>query len=151
MLLDSFQASTTKSLIDRIGQLSPDTQPIWGTMSVDQMLAHCNVGYDINLTDKYPRPKGLKKFLIKLFAKKLVTSEQPYKKNSRTSPVFLIGDERNFEKEKRELIENINKVEALGKDYFENKESHAFGPLKSNEWSNLFYKHLDHHLTQFGV
>lgn len=151
MLLDSFQESTSKALIDRIDQLNSKTQPKWGTMSVDQMLAHCNVGYDINLTDKHPRPKGFKKFLIKLFAKKLVTGEQPYKKNSRTSPIFLIGDERNFEKEKQELIENINKVQSLGKEYFENKDSHAFGPLTSKEWSNLFYKHLDHHLTQFGV
>ena len=27
----------------------------------------------------------------------------------------------------------------------------TLGKLKSQEWNNMFYKHLDHHLTQFGV
>ncbi|MCJ8164098.1 hypothetical protein MKJ04_04535 [Pontibacter sp. E15-1] len=31
------------------------------------------------------------------------------------------------------------------------QESHSFGRLSSQEWNNMFYKHLDHHLSQFGV
>ena len=34
---------------------------------------------------------------------------------------------------------------------FEGKESNSFGPLTKGEWNNMFYKHLDHHLSQFGV
>jgi hypothetical protein len=146
-----FEAETTNHLTERINKLNAGTQPQWGTMSADQMLAHCNVAYSMNLTDTYPKPKGFKKFLIKLFAKKMVCGEAPYKKNGRTSPEFIIGDKRVFEDEKSILIENINKVEKMGVKEFENKESHAFGPLTSKEWSNVFYKHLDHHLTQFGV
>lgn len=146
-----FDNSTTLELQDRINSLNVDSQPLWGTMSVDQMFAHCNVAYDLNLTDKFPKPKGFKKFMIKLFAKKLVTGGKPYKKNIRTSPEFVISDAKQFEKEKEELITNVQKVESLGKDYFENRDSHAFGVLTSQEWSNTFYKHLDHHLKQFGV
>ena len=45
----------------------------------------------------------------------------------------------------------ITKTQELGEQYFDGKESHSFGNLTSNEWNNLFYKHLEHHLTQFGV
>lgn len=34
-------------LIDRINLLEPDSKALWGKMSVDQMLAHCNVTYEM--------------------------------------------------------------------------------------------------------
>lgn len=146
-----FKKDTSEELIARIEKLTPETQPLWGKMSVSQMMAHCNVAYDMTYTDKYPKPTGFKKFLIKLFAKNLVVGPKPYKKNIRTAPEFLITDLRDFEKEKEILIQNIIKTQELGEDHFENKESHAFGPLTSAQWNTLFYKHLNHHLEQFGV
>ena len=70
---------------------------------------------------------------------------------SGTAPAFLITDARDFKVEKARLIEYIQKVEKLGANYFEYKESVSLGKLNSFEWNNLFYKHLDHHLSQFGV
>jgi hypothetical protein len=35
--------------------------------------------------------------------------------------------------------------------HFEGKESNSFGALNSTEWNNMLFKHLDHHLNQFGV
>jgi transcriptional/translational regulatory protein YebC/TACO1 len=60
-------------------------------------------------------------------------------------------DEKNFEAEKVRLIEYINRALESGADYFDNLESHSFGRLNKNEWNNMFYKHLDHHLRQFGA
>ena len=77
--------------------------------------------------------------------------EKPYKQNSRTAPNFLITDQREFEHEKKRLIDHINKTQQLGEAHFHGKESHSFGALDKTEWNNMFYKHLDHHLTQFGV
>ncbi|SHJ27077.1 DUF1569 domain-containing protein [Pseudozobellia thermophila] len=145
-----FDPEVSKELISRINSLTPDTSNQWGRMNVGQMLAHCNVTYDLVYTDKYPKPKGFKKFMIKLLAKKVVTGPKPYKKNMRTSPLFLITDERSFETEKQRLIQYIDKTQKLGATHFHNKESHAFGPLTTSEWNVLFYKHLDHHLRQFG-
>ncbi len=89
--------------------------------------------------------------MIKLFAKNAVVGPKPYKKNSRTSPIFIISDQREFEIEKKRLIAHLQKTHQLGSDHFQGKESHAFGPLSANEWNTLFSKHLDHHLQQFGV
>ena len=146
-----FKEEVVAKVIDRINQLSPKSTPEWGKMNVAQMLAHCNVPYEMVYTDKHPKPNGLMKLMLKLFVKQSVVSEKPYKKNSRTAPAFLITDERDFEKEKKRLIDHLKKTQELGEAHFHNKESHSFGPLTKEEWNNLFYKHLNHHLVQFGV
>ncbi|MFC4094363.1 DUF1569 domain-containing protein [Euzebyella saccharophila] len=151
IIKDCFSPDVSSELVSRINQLSPESKGLWGKMNVGQMLAHCNVAYDLVYTNKYPKPMGLKKFFIKLFAKKVVTGPKPYKRNSPTAPVFLITDEREFETEKKKLVEHVEKTQKLGSSYFNNRESHAFGPLTSTEWNTLFYKHIDHHLQQFGV
>lgn len=146
-----FAENDVKEIKTRINSLTPETQNHWGKMSVDQMLAHVNVAYELVYTDKYPKPKGFQKFLIKLFAKNVVVGPKPYKKNARTAPIFLIEGQRDFEKEKKRLLDHLDKTFQLGPAHFHNKESHAFGPLTEKEWNTLFSKHLDHHLQQFGV
>lgn len=146
-----FDLKETNSIIERIGKLDAYAKPQWGKMSVDQMLAHCNVTYEMIYDTKHTKPNTFKRFMLKAVVKPYVVSEKPYKKNSRTAPEFVVTDAKNFVEEKARLIDFINKTQNLGKGYFENKPSHSFGKLTSNEWNNLFYKHLDHHLNQFGV
>lgn len=148
---DIFTKPVAEEVIARINALETKSQPQWGKMSVDQMLAHCNVAYEAVYENTHPKPKGFQKWLMKTFIKKIVVGEKPFKKNSRTAPQFLITDDKDFKAEKERLIDYINKTQELGGDHFNNKESHSFGPLSKNEWNNLFYKHLDHHLTQFDV
>jgi len=146
-----FDQNVTAELIDRIEKLKSSTAPQWGKMNASQMLAHCNVTYELVYENIHPKPKGFMKFIMKNFIKKLVVSEKPYGKNGRTAPMFLITDEKNFNQEKTRLINYITKTQQLGESHFDGKESHAFGPLNKTEWNNMFYKHLDHHLTQFGI
>lgn len=146
-----FSKEVSEKLIQRINSLHPSTAPVWGTMQVSQMLAHCNVTYDMLFTDKYPEPNFFVKALLKLFVKPTVVGHKPYKKLSQTAPAFLIKDERDFENEKHKLLANISKTVDLGESHFEGKASNSFGNLSSKEWNNLFYKHLDHHLSQFGA
>ncbi len=146
-----FDAQDVQSLVDRINQLQPDTVPQWGKMNSGQMLAHCVVAYDMTFTDKYPRPNAVARFFIKMLAKPQVVGPKPYPKNGRTAPQFIISDERDFEQEKKRLIDYLWKTQKVGATEFNNRESHAMGKLTSEEWNVLFSKHLDHHLTQFGV
>lgn len=146
-----FTKTVSDNVIQRINSLKPDSQPAWGKMNVAQMLAHCNVTYEMAYENKHPEPNFFMKFILKTFIKKIVTSETPYKHNSRTAPAFLITDNRDFLKEKNRLINYITKTQQLGEANFDNKASHSFGKLNKTEWNNMFYKHLDHHLTQFGV
>ena len=150
-LPDIFTKEVSDGVIQRIDQLSPGSQANWGKMTVAQMLAHCNVSYEMAYDNKHPEPNFFMKLILMSFVKKTVTGEAPYKRNSQTAPAFIIKDERNFDAEKLRLISYIHKTQQLGKSHFNNKQSLSFGPLSITEWSNLFYKHLDHHLTQFGV
>ena len=146
-----FDKKTSLQLIERIQLLKPNTKPKWGKMTVDQMLAHCNVPYEYVFENNHKKPSGLRKWFLKIFVKPTVVSEIPYPKNGRTAPDFLVSGKKDFEKEKARLIAFINKTQVLGETFFDKKESHSFGQLTKTEWNNMFYKHLDHHLIQFNV
>lgn len=146
-----FNPADTAEVINRINQLSPTSERRWGKMTVAQMLAHCNVTYEMVYEARHPRPNAFMKFILKNLVKTKVVNEEPYKQNSRTAPQFIIKDDKNFEQEKTRLIDHISKTQQLGEAHFDGKESHSFGPLTKAEWNNMFYKHLDHHLKQFGV
>jgi hypothetical protein len=147
-----FEPIVAEDVCNRIDQLNPDSQPMWGSMSVGQMLAHCNVTYEyVFEPHKYAKPGALKKFFISLFVKRMVVGNKPYKKNSPTAPDFKQTSPKEFNHEKERLVSFVRKVAELGGDYFNGKESHSFGNLTKEEWNTMFYKHLDHHLSQFGV
>jgi hypothetical protein len=146
-----FDQKESEELINRIKKLTPETKGLWGKMNAAQMLAHCNVTYEYVYDDKHPKPNGFKKLMLKLFVKSLVVGKKPYKRSSMTAPEFIMVDDKDFENEKDRLTAFIKKTQELGADFFNNKESHSFGPLTSDEWNVMFYKHLDHHLNQFGV
>ncbi len=152
MIKNVFDKAVADEIISRINLLSIESKPKWGKMDVARMLVHCNVTYTTTFTpEEFKKPNFLMKFMLKSFVKKTVVGEKMYKPNGPTSPIFIIANERDFEKEKALLIANIQKVQNLGSAYFEGKENYSFGILTSKEWNNMFYKHLEHHLTQFGV
>ena len=146
-----FTAGVADLIIDRINNLKPSSHANWGKMKVSQMLAHCNVTYEMTFENIHPKPNAFLKFILKMIVKNRVVTELPYQHNGKTAPAFIIKGDRDFESEKKRLINYISKTKELGEKYFDNRESHSFGKLSKTEWSNMFYKHLDHHLTQFGV
>lgn len=150
-MIDIFSKEVAGEIIERINKLNSATQPKWGKMSVEEMLAHCNVTYEMAFTDKHSKPNGIVKLMLKAFVKNTVVGDKPYEKNSQTAPAFKISDKRVFETEKERLIGFVNQAQQAGRTAFEGKESNSFGKLTANEWNVMFYKHLDHHLTQFGV
>jgi hypothetical protein len=146
-----FTKEVSEKLINRINKLSITSQPLWGKMSVSKMLAHCCIPYEYVFENKHKTPGVFVTAIMKLFVKNNVVNAKPYKENSPTGPDFLILEERDFEMEKQRLITYIRRTQDLGENYFEGKESHSFGKLSKSEWNNMFQKHLDHHLKQFGV
>lgn len=147
-----FDRQVSDALIRRIRQLNPATKPLFGKMNVAQMLAHCNVTYRyVYEPEAFKAPSPFMKFILKMLVKKMVVNEVPYKPGGRTGPDFIISDEKNFLEEQEKLVGFIEKTQQLGETYFDGKESHSFGKLSAIEWNNMFYKHLDHHLRQFGV
>lgn len=150
-MLNIFNQTDLEILIGRIHKLTPTTQPLWGKMNVAQMLAHCNIiPFELMYEGTRPRPNLFIRLVMKWLVKPTAAGNKPYKKNSATGPDFKITSEKNFEVEKERLITYLIKTQQLGPEYFRDKES-PFGKLTETEWKNLFFKHLNHHLTQFGV
>ncbi|MFK7900263.1 MAG: DUF1569 domain-containing protein [Cyclobacteriaceae bacterium] len=146
-----FDKNNATALVERINKISANTKPQWGKMDAAQMLAHLSVPYEIAYDENPKRPPAIVRFMLKSFVKNTVVSEKPYKKNSRTAPDFIISDQRVFEEEKQKLVRFINETQKKGTSFFDGKQSVSFGKLTTEEWNNLFYKHLDHHLQQFGA
>ncbi len=147
----TFDPKTTEHYLNRIEKLTPETQAKWGKMNVAQMLAHLNVSYDITYGKTQVKYNFFTKLILKNFIKGIVVGEKPYKKNGQTAPAFVVADQRDFDTEKEILIDYIKLTESKGEGYFEGLENSGFGVLTAKEWSNMFSKHLNHHLSQFGV
>ncbi len=147
----TFSPDTVRGNLARLDQLRPETKPQWGKMNAAQMLAHLNVSYDMETGDLPVTNNFLMRFFLKAFVKQGVVGPKPYPRNSRTAPQFVIADERDFEEEKARLIAHLHRVANAGGAAYAGKENVSFGPMTEEEWSVMYQKHLDHHLTQFGV
>jgi hypothetical protein len=146
-----FSDADVNEIIARIQTLKPSAKGLWGKMTVAQMLAHCNVTYEMIYDNIHPKPGALARFFLTWFVKDSVVNDKPYKKNSMTAPAFMIKTDKDFAVEQKRLIAYIRKTQQNGTAFFDQKESLSFGKLSIEEWNNLMYKHLDHHLSQFGV
>jgi hypothetical protein len=147
-----FDSAGKERIVARIQALTPDAQPLWGKMTVAQMLAHLNVAYEIvHEPGKHARPGAVDRFFAKLFAKAMVVGDKPYGRNGPTAPSFIIKDARDFGREKARLLTYIDKTYKQGTKHYEGLENMTFGVLTAKQWNTLFSKHLDHHLSQFGV
>lgn len=152
---DIFSRDVVDALKARIQSLTPETRPQWGKMNAAQMLAHASKPYD-TLYDaeyqrRYPPHTGLMRVLLNWLVKPLVVGPKPYKPNTRTAPSYVVADERDLVREREKLIGYLYRVQAERRAGFEGRLSYSFGPLTADEWNALFYKHLDHHLRQFGA
>lgn len=146
-----FNPTDVAEIIERIQKLTPTTQRQWGKMNVAQMLAHCNESaknaIGITILPQAFVGKIIGKFVFKMF----VLKDKPAAKNSPTDPAFIVVDEKDFDAEKSSLLGYIHDFANRGETGIANHSHPFFGQLTANEWAILGYKHLDHHLKQFGV
>jgi hypothetical protein len=147
-----FKKEVSQEIIQRINNLTNNSNPQWGKMNVAQMLAHLNVQYEIIYeNDKFPKPNFIARFFLKNVVKKAVTGPKPFSKNGRTAPYFIISSQKDFDKEKERLINYMKRIQVDGVEVLLPRDTKSFGKLTAEEWNTLFYKHLDHHLNQFAV
>lgn len=144
-----FNPTDREALLARINNLQPDVARQWGKMNPAQMLCHCSRALETATGDRPMKQKFIGKVLAPL-VRKSVLGEKPFGRNSPTDPTFVVADERDFAKERARLTDLISSFTQRGEDAA-GKETHAFfGKLTGKEWGELMYKHIDHHLRQFG-
>lgn len=148
---DIFDSATHITLLSRIRALPSTTSPLWGSMNVAQMCAHVCVTYEYVYGNRADTPPLVMRWLVRLLFRDLLVGAKPYPKGSPTAPSMKIIDIRNFEAERNRLVAYTERVFADGPAAFDGRPQVTLGPLTCQEWSTLLYKHLDHHLRQFGV
>ncbi len=145
-----FDAQKSSDIISRINQLSPQSKALWGKMNVSQMLAHCQPPLQVAMGETMLK-RNLFGFLFGKKAKKTVVSDKPYKRGLPTAPSFIVKDERNFQSEKQKLVQLITRFSSGGPAVLTKDPHPFFGKMTVEEWDKSQWKHLDHHLQQFGV
>ncbi|MEC3641153.1 DUF1569 domain-containing protein [Bacillus sp. FSL K6-1012] len=139
-----------EEILNRIDKLSPICKPKWGKMDVPQMLAHFSSFQDIPMGLSFPA-RGWLGILIGNFVKPIFYNDKPLAQNMSTIPDILIVDEKEFETEKEILKQKIITFQSNGPEKCTTHPHPFFGKLTSEQWGKGIYKHLDHHLKQFGV
>lgn len=142
-------AATAAAYKTRIERLAPDTTPEWGTMTAAQMLAHCAEIFEVACG----KPLEGTPWYVKLFKgmiRKMVVSDKPYPRSTRTHPQYLQTVERDFQAEKTRILAAMDRF-TLACQTKEHLEHPLFGPMTVDEAGRAMAKHLDHHLEQFGV
>ena len=143
-----FNTQDNEELISRIEKLTPESQPLWGKMRIDQMLKHCAAPMDVAFGTLPLKIAFPMRILGRLLKNRVLNNE--FKQGSPTAPQFLFPNSYEFEIAKQELIEKTKKFQN-GIQLLQLEVHPFWGKLTTAEWNNLQWKHLDHHLRQFGV
>lgn len=145
---DLFDPASVQQILDRLARLDADRQPHWGKMSVGQMLTHCQAPFLVYFGELKLR-QGLVGFVFGRYAKRRLFSAKPWPRGLPTARAFVVTDPREFETERRKLTEQIERFS--GSSILLHAPRHPiFGKMSAQDWSRLAWKHLDHHLQQFG-
>lgn len=145
-----FHHADRESIRQRLGALHPGSARQWGKMNASQMLAHCGQALETGTGDRPMKQKFLGKLLTP-FIRSSVLGEKPFGRNAPTDPTFVVADERDFEAERQRLLTLIDRLAQRGPSAAATQTHAFFGKLSGEEWGQLMYKHIDHHLQQFGM
>jgi hypothetical protein len=147
-----FDPATAQEIKARLAALQPTSQRQWGKMSPAQAMAHCVISMRWALGDLVPDPSFIGLRLIGRIIKPMVLKENdPLRRNSPTAKSLIVSDEKDLAQERAHLSSLIDRFAAGGPAQCTGHPHSFFGRMRPNEWAILMYKHLDHHLRQFGA
>jgi hypothetical protein len=134
-------------LLQRLRQVRPDAAPAWGTLTAPRMLCHLADQLRVALGDIPSKP--VHTFASRTLLKHLVvnTGFQPPRGKIQTAPEMLVSQPAAWE---ADLAACVVLAERVGTGAA--RAVHPmFGPLSPEQWGRLCWKHMHHHLVQFGV
>ena len=144
--------ATLASLIQRINKLEDGSVLKWGQMTVSEMLTHCSTAIQMGLGEVATKPKFNK--ATGAIARLFFIDVFPFPKGSPTAPELhprmKLRKPETFARERDQLIAQLKRIH-------DTPESHSFADhpifrqMGRKRWGQLVYKHIDHHLRQFGV
>jgi len=145
-----FDGAVRDLLLGRIESLRPGSPRAWGTMDAAQMMSHCALALEAATGDAVLHSNLMARLIGPLFKGRMVGPE-PFSKGSPTHPMLVTKGPCDFDRERARLVAVVRKFHDAGPESAA-KYRHAFVQrLTGDEWGRLQFKHLDHHLRQFGA
>jgi hypothetical protein len=143
-----WQDEARRELTDRIGAVTPDRGAEWGTFSAPKMVCHLADSLKMAMGDLKVAPKRLPIRFTPL--KQLIIFAAPFPKGTPTAPELLVRQPREWANDVSEVQDLLARAgSARTTDTW--PEHPAFGKLSKRAWGVLIYRHMDHHLRQFGA
>lgn len=146
-----FDKSTNAEIIRRIEKLTPASKGQWGKMKVEQMLAHLGLSFQVNFGAIQLKRDLLLSTVFKPIARRILLGEKPFKKNMPTDKKVLPKGPVDFSEEKQKVIEMIKTYVEKGPGILSKNPHNILGKIAPEQSALISYKHVDHHLRQFGV
>jgi hypothetical protein len=135
-----------QELLDRLARLTPDRRPAWGRFTAPKMVLHLIESLRLATGELAVAPRYLP---LRAITKRIAIHWIPWPKGAKTAPELLAGVPGTWETDLATLRGRIaalpvpSETEPL-------PEHPLFGAMTKHDWGVLLYRHVDHHLTQFG-
>lgn len=143
---------TFQEIVNRIHRLNIDSKRKWGVMKVEQMMLHCDKVLQV-ACGKISLPKV--NFLLYgigiLTKKEMAIFNNGIPPNMPTFRKLIVNFECSFEDSKSSLLKTLYEFKAILESGEVPNHHCLFGKMTLEDWAFLEYKHLHHHLKQFGV
>jgi hypothetical protein len=143
-------AQSAEHLVSRVNKLEAHSLQLWGEMNATEMLLHCNSCNNQILTvGRGMQKTSFKQYLLRILALYIAPAFKKGLKSEHTHITKGKIDARAFEEQKQEFIRLVTIFPTIKKEL--TLTHPAFGNISTKQWGIAAYKHMDHHLRQFGV
>jgi Protein of unknown function (DUF1569) len=132
---------------ERVARVAPESKAQWGRMSAPQMVCHLADSLRMALGELPVRSKRLPIRYPPL--KQFIIYVAPFPKSAPTAPELLARSPREWDADVADLRSLVDRLEPRHGAKW--PEHPAFGKLSERAWGVLVYRHMDHHLKQFGA
>ena len=145
----------TTAFITRLKNITPDTKSKWGKMNAQQMVEHA-INFFKVASGKLVYPLTIPAEHLPKY-REFLYSDKEFRENTR-GPEGVVP-EYPVPERYAGINEAIDKLEKEINDFVKYFEEHpgaktlhpVFGELDFEEWVLLHFKHVTHHLRQFGL
>ena len=146
-----FDKTANHNIISRIEKLRPSSKARWGKMNATKMLGHLDLSFQANFGEIVLKRDILLSTIFKPVARKILLGKKPFWKNMPTDKKLLPQKPLDFFDEQQKVIEMIKRYVTNGPQIISKNPHNILGKITAEQSAFISYKHVDHHLRQFGV
>ncbi len=143
-----FEKEVHEEILRRAKTLKPNSERLWGKMTVEQMLWHISAQLRMGLGEIKVKPwfnKLISRIAVWTFGVRI-----PWSQGLMTAKEMKNADPASFEVEMDNFLVTLERFIARPERYKFSPHP-IFGDMSREEWGKIAFKHIDHHFRQFGI